>query len=456
MRCKAVAFAGVLLLASAGSADAATLTGKVRPGNEGNDGTPTGGVLYRAAPGEVNRLTVLEVGGRTVFRDPGAVIRVRGNCRSLSLHAARCPFSEDRARVKLGDQADRARLRIEFGPAIFGGDGDDLIVGGDGFDELHGDRGKDTIKGSGGGDEVHGGGGSDRLLGGGGDDTLFDDRPDGPTSGDLFDGGPGSDTVDYSRRTKALDLDLARRPVNNSREGDRIVRVENVSGGKGPDRIAGTARRDEIDGNGGDDRISGRGGPDFLEGRTGDDTIRGGAGGDIIRGDEGEDTLDGGDGDDSIHSTDRFTGDSSLDREPDTVLCGAGSDGMDGGPRDTITDCEFATPWDGVLRMAVQPQVVADKATFTTRCNPESGDACGGTISLKSPAGVVYGGGSFSLPDTSDRPDNADTVTFSVTLTPAGQAALKAGTVVVVALTPDEDTVFEVVTAGYRTFMRAG
>jgi Ca2+-binding RTX toxin-like protein len=453
---KTVALAVVLVLAAGtASAGAATLTGKVRRGTEETDGTPFGGVLYRAAAGEANRLTVREVGGRTVFRDPGAVIRARGNCKSLGPHVARCPFSEDRARVKLGDRADRVRLRVEFGPAIFGGRGADRIVGGFGYDELHGDGGRDTIKGAGGGDELYGGGGSDKLLGGRDDDTLFDDRRDGPTSGDLFDGGPGGgDVIDYSKRTKALDLDLARSPVNNSKEGDQIVRVENVNGGQGPDRIAGTGRRDQLDGNGGDDRIIGRGGPDFLQGREGDDTILGGAGGDILRGDEGEDSLQGGDGGDSIHSTDRFSGDGDSDREPDAVRCGAGSDDMDGGPRDTVTDCEFADLWDGALRMRVQPKVAGDEATFTARCNPEAGEACGGTISLKSPKGVTYGSGPFSLPDTSDRPEGKDTVSLSVTLTAEGQAALEAGSLVVVAVEPDEETVYDVVTAGYRTLMQ--
>jgi hypothetical protein len=62
---------------------------------------------------------------------------------------------------------------------------------------------------------------------------------------------------------------------------------------------------------------------------------------------------------------------------------------------------------------------------------------------------VVYGSGPFSVPETSK------TATFSVTLTADGQAALQAGSVVVVALEPDEDTVFAVVTRGYRTFMQS-
>jgi Ca2+-binding RTX toxin-like protein len=448
---RALAFAAVLVLAAgAPSAEAATLTGKVRPGNEETDGTPFGPVRYKAAPGEVNRLTVREVRGRIVYRDPGAVIRTRGNCRSLSPHVARCPYSESQARVNLGNGADAARLRVDFAPTVIGGRGPDRIVGGTGFDTLKGKGGRDTIWGGGGGDEIYGGGGSDRMLGTAGDDTLYDDRPDGPTSGDLFDGGAGKDTVDYSKRTRGLDLDLARRPVNNSAEGDRIVRVENANGGAGPDRIAGTARRDELEGNGGDDRLIGRGGPDYLQGRAGDDTILGGGGGDLVLGDAGEDSLRSGAGNDSVDSTDRFTGDRSLDRQADAVRCGAGDrDAMDGGPRDTITGCELTFPWEGVLAMRVQPEVAGDQATFTTRCDPDTGaDACGGTVSLKSPQGVNYGSGPFSVPNTEKA------ATFSVTLTPEGQAALAAGGVVVVALRPDEDSVYGVVTRGYRTFMK--
>jgi Ca2+-binding RTX toxin-like protein len=447
---RALALAGVLVLAAGTAADAATLTGKVRPGTEETDGTPFGPVRYRAAPGEVNRLTVREGRGRIVYRDPGAVIRTRGNCRSVSLHVARCPYSESSARVNLGNQADTARLRVDFAPNVIGGPGPDRIFGGTGFDTLKGKGGRDTIRGGGGGDEIYGGGGSDRMLGAGGDDILYDDRPDGPTSGDLFDGGAGKgDTVDYSKRTKALDLDFARSPVNSSREGDRIVRVENANGGDGPDRIAGTARRDILSGNGGDDRILGRGGPDYVEGRAGDDTVVGGGGGDILLGDEGKDALEGGDGNDTIHSTDRFAGGRNPDREPDAVRCGGGSDNVDGGPRDTITGCEIASPWEGVLWMKVEPEVAGDQATFTTECHPEAGDACAGTISLKSPEGVVYGSGSFSLPENSKK------ATFSITLTAEGQAALAAGGVVVVSMRPDDDTVYDVRTAGYRTFMQA-
>jgi Ca2+-binding RTX toxin-like protein len=340
---------------------------------------------------------------------------------------------------------------VDFAPTVVGGRGPDRIVGGSGFDTLKGKGGRDTISGGGGGDEIYGGGGSDRMRGRGGDDTLYDDRPDGPTSGDLFDGGAGRrDTVDYSKRTKGLDLDLARRPVNNSSEGDRIVRVENANGGDGADRIAGTARRDILEGNGGDDRIIGRGGGDYLDGRAGDDTVLGGGGGDIVLGDAGEDSLQAGAGNDLIQSTDRFTGDANLDRQADAVRCGRGSDIMDGGPGDTITGCEQATPWDRVLWMRVQPEVAGDQATFTTtRCAPDGGDACGGTISLKSPQGVAYGSGSFSIPESDKK------ATFSVTLTVEGQAALKAGSVVVVTLRPDEDSVYEVVKRGYRTFMQS-
>jgi Ca2+-binding RTX toxin-like protein len=448
---RALAFAGVLVLATgAAAADAATLTGKVRPGNEETDGTPFGGVRYKAAPGELNRLTVREVAGRIVYRDAGAVIRVRGNCRSLGPHAARCPFSETQARVDLGDGADSARLRVEFAPVTLGGRGADRVVGGPGFDVLHGEGGEDTLRGGRGGDDLYGGGGSDRMLGTAGDDTLYDDRPDGPTSGDLFDGGAGSDTVDYSKRTKGLDLDLARRPVNSSSEGDRIVRVENATGGAGADRIAGTGRREVLEGNGGDDRINARGGFDTVYGGAGDDIILGGGTGDILRGDAGEDSLRGGGGNDSIESTDRFTGDANVDREADAVRCGAGRDIMEGGPRDTIAGCEQTTPWNGVIWMEVKPAVAGDQATFTTtRCAPDGGgDACAGTISLKSPQGTVYGSGGFSVPEASK------SGIISVTLTADGRAALASGSVVVVTLRPDEETAFEVGARGYRTFMQ--
>ena len=63
---------------------------------------------------------------------------MRGNCKSLSAHSARCPYSETQARVKLGNRGDRVRLKLEYGPIIFGGTGNDRLVGGSSEDDLRG------------------------------------------------------------------------------------------------------------------------------------------------------------------------------------------------------------------------------------------------------------------------------------------------------------------------------
>ena len=68
------------------------------------------------------------------------------------------------------------------------------------------------------------------------------------------------------------------------------------TGGKGRDRLRGSANSDELNGAGGQDRLVGLDGDDILIGGAGNDTLNGGKGSDRLIGGKGSDTLIGGKG----------------------------------------------------------------------------------------------------------------------------------------------------------------
>ena len=146
------------------------------------------------------------------------------------------------------------------------GDGEDHLSGTAAFVTGLGGPGDDVLHGGAGDDHLVGGGGHDRLNGGAGSDTLSDgddsDRPDR----DVMDGGAGAlDVVDYSKRTRGVDVDLRRLDGNGQPgENDRVLHLEGVEGGTGNDHLAGTARADYFLGGGGADVIHGRGGADAV------------------------------------------------------------------------------------------------------------------------------------------------------------------------------------------------
>lgn len=128
------------------------------------------------------------------------------------------------------------------------------------------------------------------------------------------------------------------------------VVIENVSGGRGADRIVGNETANELRGNAGADWIYGGGrGEDLLFGGAGDDALKGGFHDDRLRGDAGDDALDAWEGDDVLfggEGRDHMRGGKGED-----VLVGeAGDDVLSGGTyadrfvfragdgRDEITD----------------------------------------------------------------------------------------------------------------------
>ena len=126
---------------------------------------------------------------------------------------------------------------------LHGGAADDRLYGdttlgaGAGADRLDGGDGNDSVNGGdGAGDQVNGGAGDDTVSGGGhrDGDALVGDGPD------QIDGGPGTDILDYSDRSRGVEVDLRRAaPQGEPGENDSAVGVERARGGAGVNTLIG-------------------------------------------------------------------------------------------------------------------------------------------------------------------------------------------------------------------------
>src|SRR4051812_37945037 len=174
----------------------------------------SGGVSYVAAPGETNNVNIhLDWWDTDSYfvDDPGAVIAVSGNCRSLDLHHAYCTgvIYSPSIGVDAGDGNDT--VHATNGAVIHGGAGDDNLSSDDsGFlgiwhydGKLYGDEGNDHLWGNGGNDTLDGGPGDDVLDGGGDDDTLI-----GGSRADDLAGGWGNDPVSYESHSPGVELHM--------------------------------------------------------------------------------------------------------------------------------------------------------------------------------------------------------------------------------------------------------
>jgi Ca2+-binding RTX toxin-like protein len=253
-----------------------------------------------------------------------------------------------------GPGSDRLQADA-VGPAVTmsGGDGDDELNGGGNHDLLDGGPGNDRLDGSGGNDTVRGGDGNDELRG----DGIG-------IAADVIDGGPGIDTIDKDwsqlRSGSAGLLAVSLDGVANDGipgEGDNVVGIERftmnqpvvfVAGAEGAYFKAinhGAASSKMVGGPGADtlltydyaDEIDGAGGNDTIEGGYGDDRITGGPGQDTINAEAGPNSCNflvcrAGVGNDTVLVR---------DGEPDSVVCGNGTDSVIADAIDTIAaDCE--------------------------------------------------------------------------------------------------------------------
>ncbi|MBX9254597.1 FG-GAP repeat protein [Desmonostoc muscorum CCALA 125] len=99
--------------------------------------------------------------------------------------------------VSDGQLTSTAKVTVEVGDRLFGGNGNDNIKGTPGNDYLDGGNGKDSLNGGNGNDTLLGGNGNDILVGGNGKDILDggkgDDRLSGGFGNDILTGGNGKD-----------------------------------------------------------------------------------------------------------------------------------------------------------------------------------------------------------------------------------------------------------------------
>ncbi len=182
------------------------------------------------------------------------------------------------------------------------------------------------------------------LDGGDGGDVLS-----GGPNNDLIGGGKGADRIDalggdydtltYGGRAERVSVTLGDGLRNDGGrlDGDRrdlIMNFENVTGGKGNDKLWGDARPNVIDGRQGDDSILGG---DEADPDAGDDLV-GGPGDDSMLGGAGSEDFDGGTGDDVMR------GGSSYDFFRDEGTTRNGADVIDaGGDSGDIATFEYRT-----------------------------------------------------------------------------------------------------------------
>src|SRR5688500_16553887 len=125
-----ITLAALLILPSAASA--ATATADV----ERRQGATFGPVVFKAAKGEVNRVTVSTQNGRRRFHDDANRVDARGDCEHVNAMTVICPFTEDIAEVRLGNRNDSAKA--ENLVEVLGGSGADRLRGSGGVDMLDG------------------------------------------------------------------------------------------------------------------------------------------------------------------------------------------------------------------------------------------------------------------------------------------------------------------------------
>jgi hypothetical protein len=351
---RTIALAGLALLAAAAPAQAGT----ARLDTTGDGGPTTVDLVYEAALGEANAVTVSEeaTGGDTT------ALIVRDLAGAQPGPGCERPDPADARHVRCSVPGGAAAESFQ---ATLGDGNDSLVllatavalVG-----NVDGGAGNDRIVSSG---TMKGGPGNDRLRGGDIGD-LFEEGDQGNGS-DTIIGGGGADHLSYEGRRRSVDVDLqGDRDDGERSERDRVAGdVEALTGGRGEDRLTGNRRDNTLSGmQGADVLIGGRGDDgvhahdlvrprgrtaDTLSGGPGDDTLTGSNGRNRINGGGGRDGFSAGRGDDLI-----LGADGSLDE----VACGAGFD------RARLDGLDFV---DALCERTDRPRAAAAVPLRTTR-----------------------------------------------------------------------------------------
>jgi Ca2+-binding RTX toxin-like protein len=172
---------------------------------------------------------------------------------------------------------------VQGNDTINGGWGADVLLGLGGDDVINGGPGKDLISGGTGNNTVHGNDGDDTIyvdgeghyFGDAGDDTFIA----GTNPGAILDGGSGRDTLDLTRWTGDLIVDLA---LGFTSSGESYSNIERIITGEGNHTITGSDSADIILTNSGSDTIRAGAGNDVISGGFGHDRLTGGAGKDTF------------------------------------------------------------------------------------------------------------------------------------------------------------------------------
>jgi serralysin len=256
-------------------------------------------IVYVAAPGEENRLTISRDGDTHVFTEaPGVAIVPAPPCSrpGPEPNVAVCPLTYA-IDVSLGDLDDTATLgSVDFGYPIFrGGEGEDTLTGSS-------ERG------------------STSMIGGPGRDSYVN-------------GTGGFDTVGYSDRAGPVTASLD--DVANDPDGENIPPgIDALGGTEAGDTLIGGPEGDFFWPGGGDDLVRGMGGSDEFFYSPGDDRYEGGDGNDAFpyTNDPGADVFSGGDG------FDRFQIVQTLYLRDDEVYTVTLDDVADDGPPGATVD----------------------------------------------------------------------------------------------------------------------
>jgi len=149
-----------------------------------------------------------------------------------------------------------------------------IVLTGSGDDQLFGAVADDTLSGGLGDDTLDGARGDDFLQGGKGNDSFIASLGD-----DSFEGGDDYDTIDFTSRTSALDIDLTNL-VNGygtasftGGEIDYLTQIEQIITGVGNDTLRGDANANEFITGGGNDSIFASAGTDTIESGVGADWL---------------------------------------------------------------------------------------------------------------------------------------------------------------------------------------
>lgn len=252
---------------------------------------PAGGddsarIVYTAADGEQNKLSVTVSGGHATVDDPGAsTVTPQQGCTQATPKRVECDLQDSTETIsyveaELGDGNDSFDLIAGENTRFVGG----IVKGG---------PGDDTLRGGIYADFLDAGTGVDRLHGADGADSLTTADTTGAADADLIDGGRDFDSFyGYRERTAPVTVDTFEGTgAGEAGENDTFSSIEGLTGGHANDTLKGDSYDDRLHGGNGDDVLIGEPGNDYLSGGDGMDTLDGGVGDDEFEAGPGDDTL---------------------------------------------------------------------------------------------------------------------------------------------------------------------